>query len=583
MVLLVAFVALGLVPYAASAAQFSIVNVEWGTPSAALFPMPGQYGTPLTVVMQNWQCGQIKNVTLTLSTWSTNFTTVNRQGSIAESISNVSSNQQFQFTFYLNIPSNIAPGVYDLPAQITWESTTNTYDNCTSTPSAFYSLHTPYYFSVPVYISGNPVLQYSANTTSLVAGKVNNLTLYISDNGFGNAMQVQFSVSPLSQSVGVLNHLGIISSLGAGSKAALNLSVYIPSNFTSSLLSFNVSAQFLNGSSGFQHQKNILSFLVSPSSQLGVAENVSTVYVGYTSPLVIGITNKGSAPISSVEASLGMSKMNTSSSGEVSVTGGNPSYYSVVEPGQTIWFMPYITTGPSTPEGGYGSTLSVSYSNSNGAQETDSYPIGFAVASRVSIITDGVSVSSSGINSSSITVSGSLIDQGSGNAYYATVYAYMTRNGTIVSSNSSYVGEVLTDSPTPFSFTVSMPAMQGYLTQSTNAASGNFVHATRNTLSGNTITAGISHNEKVELYVTYQNDLGGQFKTNESFYSIGGSSPHGIVPSGSAAVYYRNTASSGIPIYIYAIAVAAAACAGFLAYRRMHGPRKKKPKERQVL
>lgn len=572
----------------AGATQFSVINAAWGTQNmSSVNPLPGQHSVPLTITMQNLLCDPLKNVTLTLSTWSTNFTFSNGQNSDVQSISNVGPNQQFKYTFYVNVPSGISPGTYNLPAQVTWESTNNQFLNCTAPLNAYYYINTPINIVIPVYFNGNPNLQYKSQSLYLTPGQINNVTLYVSNIGFGNASDVQTNVALQgiqNSKIGILEQPNTIPYLAAGATKPVHFSISIPSNFTGLLLPLNLTSTFANGTtSSYQHLKSTLNLLVQSNIPIMITENETVTNVGAITQLSIGITNNEKTPIYSVEATL--SQQNASSS-SMSVTKGNPSYYSIIEPNQTVWFRPSVTTSPSATEGGYNTKLSISYQDSAGSMQTLNYNIGVVVVARLAMVQEGVSVYPESVNSSLFAVSGSLIDEGSGNAYYAEVYATLMRNNTIISQNSTYVGEVLTNSPTAFSLLLN--GASGYSSNTNIAAqSSNAIRRSANSIgASNTVSNSISgktafsptgsNNLKVKVYVVYQNDLGNVFTTNSTTYNVSGSFFAGAISS--LSQYYTHK-SSGTPIYVYVIIIIAIIAAFVFLYKKYWGKKAKEQKE----
>ncbi len=562
-----------------NASQFSLIDVAWGAHNVS-GPIAGQQNVPLVVTMQNLQCATLKNVTLTLSLLGSDFAAANGQSSITESVAEVGPNQQFTYTFYVNVLPSISGGMQYLNAHIAWESPSSVSLNCTSPASAYYYINSPYYFTLPVYFGGISKLKYSQNVTQLAIGTVNNVTLYISNIGTGNASQIDTEIGLGQSKAVVLKQPGTIANLSPGETKAVNFTVAIPGNFSGSTLLANVSSTFINGSYAYQNERSTMAFLVPAKLPLLITQNNTTIYIGGTKTVSIGITNNGASPIYSLQAALTPQNMSSSS---LAVTKGNLAYYSVIEPGQTVYFTPSITTSPSASEGGYNIGLSISYQDQTGAQQSQRYNVGLLVVPRLSVVLNGVTAYQATVSNAigMVTVSGDAIDEGSDNVNYAEVYAYIIDNGKIISENSTYIGEILTDSPTAFTVPLAYPlaytAGQHGFNASSNA-SRNY-NASRKYAQGNYTAIAQNSSLKVGVYVVYQNDFGSQIETNTSTYEVS-------APSFSTFIAMRFKKGNPYADYEYAAAIIAIAIIAVVAYKR-HRKRKKlgneeKRKERRV-
>lgn len=579
--MIAAFAALAALPGVAAATDFSVVNAAWGTSGSSLMPVAGQNGVPLTITMQNTMCEPIRDVSFTLSTLGTGFSMGSGGGSATQSVATVAAGSQFSYTFYLNVPKDAVQGTYPMSGELTYYFPQTIYSNCTAPSSSSYSLATPAeYYSIPVYFGGNAVIAYSQGPAQVMPGSVENVTLLLTNLGSGNATQVQATINPQPGShAGVISQPGTIVSIPAGNTAALSFTMSIPANLSGSTLPLNITTSYLSGGTSYQVQKSSFGLSVSSKAPIIIISNQTVAGVGGTTQLSIGIKNNGDVPMTYVQASLGQQTkigVVTNTTSTLTVTRNNPEYFNSIAPGQTVWFTPSVTTSPSVSEGGYNMVLLLSYMGNGNVSQSAGYTIGVIVAPRVSVVPQGVSVSPLGLNSTGVQVSGNLLDMGSGNAYYSEVYAYLMSNGTVIGSNSTYVGEVLSDSPTAFSVLLvpSLPAAQRGGAQPVQGSGGNVVR------SG-------PQNLQVRLYAVYYDDLGDMFRSNASTYSVdqgsllglsGGSGPV-LVSNGNGT--YRFTRSG--PDYIgYAVVavIAVIAAAGFLLYRRKS--KKGRKRERQV-
>lgn len=583
-VMIAAFAALALLPSLAGAtSDFGIVNAAWGTSGAPVSPAPGQYGVPLTITVQNLMCQPIKDVQFTLSTLGTGFTMSGGGGSSTQTVSTVAAGQQFSYTFYLNVPSGAVQGAYPMSGRLTYYYPVSVNNNCTASSSVAYNQYTPAdYYSIPVYFSGNAVLSYRQGPAQVIPGGTENVTLLVTNTGSGNATQLQAVVSlPQGSRASVVSQPDTADLIAPGATAKLDFELSLPANLSGSSLPINITSSFLNGGSVYQVQRTPLSLSVSSRAPIVIVQNQTVAGVGGTTQLSIGIRNNADYPITYVQASLGQQTrlgLATNSTSTVTVTKGNPGYFDSIAPGQTVWFAPSVTTSPSVSEGGYNMVLLLSYMAPGNVSQSAGYTIGVVVAPRVNVVLQGVSASPLGLNSTGVQVSGNLLDMGSGNAYYSEVYAYLLVNGTVVGSNSTYVGEVLSDSPAAFSVTLSQqPSLAQRGSQAAQSggtpASGNAVVSQRQDM-------------QVELYAVYYDDLGDQFRSNSSTYGVGSGSFLGPgTPSGAFVVNgntYRSIrgGTDYASVAVAVVIVALIGAAGFYLYKRRS--KKGRRKERQV-
>lgn len=556
------------------AASFSIVNAAWGTAGAPVSPSAGQYGVPFTVAVQNLMCQPIKDVSFTLSALNTGFSLAGGSGSAVQSTPIVQAGQQFSYTFYLNVPKNMTEGLYNMQGEIIYYYPQTVYTNCTAPQSSGYNLNTPAeYYAVPIFFSGNALLQFTQSSMQLVAGTVNNATFSVRNLGTGNATQVRVIVSVPSGKGSVISQPLVIPSIPAGQVAEMEFPIYLSGNVSGSPLQLNFSSTFLSGGSVLQTEKSQFALSVSSKPPVIILQNRTVAGVGSTTVLSIGIKNNGNVPLYYVQASLAQQQsFSANSSGTVSVTNGNPGYFEAIQPNQTVWFTPSVTTSPSVSEGGYNMRLSLIYT-AGGASQTYNYNMGVIVAPRVAVELSDVTATPLGFNSTGIQVSGNLLDIGSGNAYYSQVYAYLLYNNTVIASNTSYVGEILSDSPTAFNLVLVPQGMErppGEQQLGRQATS-------RNT------TALSQANLRVKLYATYQDDMGNGLRSNSSSYvvSAGPQAGSGAIIPGSGNFALRNSRnSSNTYLYYIGASIAVAATVVYLYRRRGRGLKRKK--ERQV-
>jgi hypothetical protein len=180
---------------------------------------------------------------------------------------------------------------------------------------------------------------------------------------------------------------------------------------------------------------------------LSVAQENDSITDGVLSTVGFEVTNTGTRTVTSpafqLEVSSPLVLMSTSAPPKSSLA-----------PGQSETFIAVVSASPSSTPGIYGATLSVSFTDQSGSQHTESFPAGFVLNGVVQLIVQDEVVSQT---STSLSVSGSLLNEGGVSAYYAqvtgSVKGFLGSNAT-----AYYVGEIDPDSPLSFTITLPLPA-----------------------------------------------------------------------------------------------------------------------------
>jgi hypothetical protein len=126
---------------------------------------------------------------------------------------------------------------------------------------------------------------------------------------------------------------------------------------------------------------------------------------------------------------------------------GSPS---VLGPGQSVSLSVLVSSSPSATPGVYGGTLTLAYYDLNGNQHTENFAVGFVLTGSIVLVLQDVQVTQT---SSSVTVSGSILNEGTAAAYYSSVTASVGHAST-GNETADYVGEVDPNTPTTFSVTI---------------------------------------------------------------------------------------------------------------------------------
>lgn len=189
--------------------------------------------------------------------------------------------------------------------------------------------------------------------------------------------------------------------------------------------------------------------LAVPVYRVSETTTSTEVMVGTATKIAFQVRNIGNVPIYSPEFSLSVP------SGLAVTT--NSTYSRVgleISPGQTFTYVANVTSGPSTAEGAYIGTLVVSYTDQYGNQYSQTFSPGLVLVGGIDLVIQDLTAAQSG---ASLTVSGTLLNEGQGSAYYLQV----TGSAASGTPGTAYVGEVDPNTPVPFSLTVPYRAGSG--------------------------------------------------------------------------------------------------------------------------
>ncbi|MEM0140909.1 MAG: hypothetical protein QXN66_02585 [Thermoplasmatales archaeon] len=292
----------------------------------------------------------------------------------------------------------------------------------------------------------------STSTILLNAGKTNNISFTFTNNGNINVSNVMTTPSSQAQ-LSFLEQFPVIYSLGVGQYFNWVEPTYVSASVTGAVV-ISLSETFITASGSTSSQQVSVGFRTEQASNL---ENVSLevrfsspyVKLGLNSSPVLQVLNIGNStvysPVVSIAAPSGFS-----------ITGSSIFYYPglALPSGSSFNVSVMISSPPSISQGAYSSTVNIQYYNSTGALQTKTFTVGFLALAPVSLIVQSLSENASGNN---ITVSGTLLDEGSGSAYYLTLKALFTQQN-ISSYGEMYLGEIDSNTPTPFSITFSIPS-----------------------------------------------------------------------------------------------------------------------------
>ena len=92
--------------------------------------------------------------------------------------------------------------------------------------------------------------------------------------------------------------------------------------------------------------------------------------------------------------------------------------------------------------------------NPYGFYQEQTYTVPIFIKGRIQISFESLNINSTTFNGSTLSISGSLLNSGTQEAYYGIVEAYLPSFGENV---TSYIGDLPVDSPTPFALSLYIP------------------------------------------------------------------------------------------------------------------------------
>ncbi|MDG6934106.1 MAG: hypothetical protein JRN68_05365 [Nitrososphaerota archaeon] len=422
---------------------FTVSNVGWSGNSQGVGPGDGNVQLVVSMVYSGGCPVTYAQFQLGLkSPFSAAFGGGSSSSSESSYQVNLPSFAQFQLVYSLNIAGNATTGVYQLPMTITFDIQNATGFGETT--------------EVSVPLLGSVQLGVGGITSVLSPGQVNNVTLYVYNMGTGNSTSVQLSFSQPSQGLSVLTQIPSIPLLKGGEKATLQVQMFASNSVQGQPVTLPISISYVN-SYGVQNiQQGIVGFYVqsltsiSFGSPLSVSTLTPTVPVGQSSTLEIIIRNTGRTAISSpyftFTVPAGFAVVSNSTFSEQGMT---------IPSGGTFLFDVNVSSGPKTPESAYSGQLAISYLDSLGNLQTTTIPVGFVAVGRIVLAVQSIAFSETG---GVLTMSGTLLNEGTSSAYYLQLNATVEQNAGVIGQGNGYVGEVDPNTPIPFTVQVALPS-----------------------------------------------------------------------------------------------------------------------------
>jgi len=296
--------------------------------------------------------------------------------------------------------------------------------------------------------STTPSLNFKLTQESLLPGQTNSLSLTLTNLGKGSASGIKTQITAPSQ-ISILTQFPFVEELQPGSSVSANISLYASSNAAGMPLSLSISSSYTDqyGQAGSASQ-SLGIYVISNSSLasdlIAVVPRQNEVNVGDQTVVSFLVKNIGTSNLTSPILSLAVS-----SSLVVTSNSTFPLKAGALRSGQSVTYDATVAAGTSASPGYYTATLTVSYIDQSGNRASTSVSTGLVLSGNVIMVLQSTQVTQ---GNSSLAVSGSILNEGFSNAYYATVTGSLA--GTKGQAGTDYIGEVDTNTLIPFSVTI---------------------------------------------------------------------------------------------------------------------------------
>ncbi|MDG6900655.1 MAG: hypothetical protein JRM80_01640 [Nitrososphaerota archaeon] len=386
-------------------------------------------------------------------------------------------------------------------------------------------------------------LSVGATSSSVVAGSTSRVAFSIKNDGQQQAYAPTVTLTASSPLVVTANSTvtmpGFV--LSPGGTLLYSAEVTAGAGVTGGFYTGTIAIAFTDQSGDSFSQTVPVTFQVTvPVTQVTASSVVSQIGIGRISTVSFMISNSGTYPVYSPSVALAVpSGLAVTSNSTVSMTG------LVLAPGQSVRYTAGVTTGPKTAEGAYPATLTVGYVDQFGNSHSSTFNVGLVAVGEIQLVVQNQKVS---INGTTVSMTGTLLNEGLANAYYTQVTGTLTAGTTQLAAASSYVGEVDSNTPLPVSLSMTIPSSD---------------------------LASLNGTGTFTLTADYQNDFGQalQFKSTEKVQLSGGSST-GASPATPSSGQTVSTQTLDVVRYGALGLIAIAALATALYLRRGRSKRK---------
>ena len=286
---------------ASSSAPFTVVGATWGTAAKAVEAAPGGANVPLTVTVEFQGSLEALSVTglLHLGSATTNqepapgLTDIYGNSTASASAFSVNPGETFTLSYLVDIANTTKVGSFSIPMELRWTDST--------TGSGGYDAQSA---SASVTVLGIPDLVYRASPLALVPGRVNNVSLTVSNVGSGTASQI--SISDTAAGVSVLNPVFFVSSLSPGRSKSMAVGIYVPASLSASSVTLAVTTAYTDSYGNAQSGSQSLGMYTDrvPAPILSFEALTTAIAAGQSNTVQISLTNLGSGTASNIHVQI---------------------------------------------------------------------------------------------------------------------------------------------------------------------------------------------------------------------------------------------------------------------------------------
>lgn|GEM_PF-1183507 len=398
--------------------RLSLGEASWGSPSSPTYPYPGFGLVPLTAYVFNSAQTAVLggNVTLSLPP---GLTGPGGSGTAATTFAYLPPGGAQELAFQVNVTSSAEVGSLLVPARVAFEDA----------QGGSYALQT--YLSISIYPRAQ--LKAAAVSSPSQQGDMTTVLLRVSNSGTSplSEVSVQPELGPMEL---VGSNSSVLSYLGAGKTATFYYRLFVPA------VQPGVYPLYFSVGSAQGAQATAFAPLAVEEQGQSLTVSISPSQLKYDRNNTVQLLVRASQPVRGLNVSL------TPVQGLYVSQGFGPWHLGDLREGEVERLN--LSLVPELPPGPLPLQVTLSFLGSQNYTRVQQVYLVVLLRGEVQLNFSDVTASPA-YNGSLATVSGTIIDTGTEEAHYVTVW---------VGSNSTYVGDLPTDSPTPFSLSFVVPA-----------------------------------------------------------------------------------------------------------------------------
>lgn len=526
-----------------STPNIKVVGITWGNSSRIISAAPGQMDVPLTVSLESYDTNcELENVVGTLNLYG-GVTDFSGASSSVDYIQSIQPPSFFNMVFHLNIASNVSAGPY----------TTVTYPLVLEWDSLNGSTNVQQQLNIPVPIHGAANLTFQAQNPDVIAGKISNITIKVTNTGSGAASDIGTTISSTA-GVSLLSQPPMIALLQPNASSTVSFNLYVaPSQAgnsqAGSSVVLNLNTHYINPYGYNTTLENNLGLFASVPSQSAVLVSVpnQTLKAGKIINTNLTITNQESDPLTNVSVVLTpQSPLSVIGSDDLNTILKIPSGASVNLP--ISLYVQSSTSAVATLD------IALTYVLDNQAQSI-SRSISFLNPGYVNATIVSTTISPSTPTPGGVfSITSTLDNIGSQAAVAATVTPKPPSGSGIkvLGENTSFLGSIPIDTPTAFTVSFTTPA---------SLRSGLYLIPVK--------LAYLNNLNQIQNETFYYNvSIGASAFSSNSVSRTGNGSARVFNSTAGAAYYYRRSSPNYLIYVVIGVVVVVVAVGGFYLYRR---------------